>query len=235
MKVRIKFGKYGTMKFIGHLDIMRFFQKAIRRADIDISYTTGFSPHQIMSFAAPLGVGIESYGEYFDIEVESATNSQDMIERLNRACVEGIEIYSVKKLPENIGNAMATVAAAEYKIVWKEVDSIPFDLVSQIDRFRSTQAILVEKKTKKNVVEMDIKPSIYTISADNTSITMTINASSSGNIKPSLVLEALFKQNNCELDFNTIQIIRLDTFVNIGDAQTPQFVPMDAVGIDITE
>ena len=64
MKIRIKFAKYGTMKFIGHLDMMRFFQKAIRRADIDIKYSEGFSPHQIMSFAAPLGVGIESRGEY---------------------------------------------------------------------------------------------------------------------------------------------------------------------------
>ena len=60
MKVRIKFAKKGTMKFIGHLDIMRYFQKAIRRAGIDIAYSEGFSPHQIMSFAAPLGVGLES-------------------------------------------------------------------------------------------------------------------------------------------------------------------------------
>lgn len=67
MKIRIKFRKYGTMKFIGHLDVMRFFQKAIRRAGIPIAYTEGFSPHQIMSFAAPLGVGLTSDGEYLDI------------------------------------------------------------------------------------------------------------------------------------------------------------------------
>ena len=57
MKIRIKFSKYGTMKYIGHLDMMRFFQKAIRRAGIDVKYSEGFSPHQIMSFAAPLGAG----------------------------------------------------------------------------------------------------------------------------------------------------------------------------------
>ena len=53
------------MKFIGHLDMMRYFQKAVRRADIDIRYSEGYSAHQIMSFAAPLGVGITSDGEYF--------------------------------------------------------------------------------------------------------------------------------------------------------------------------
>ena len=68
MKLRIKFSKHGVLKFIGHLDVMRYFQKAIRRAGIDICYSSGFSPHQVMSFAAPLGVGLESNGEYMDIE-----------------------------------------------------------------------------------------------------------------------------------------------------------------------
>ena len=75
MKVRIKFTKQGAMKFIGHLDIMRYFQKAMRRADVDIKYSEGFSPHQVMSFAAPLGVGLTSNGEYMDIEVNSTEDS----------------------------------------------------------------------------------------------------------------------------------------------------------------
>ena len=69
MKARIKFRKNGVMKFIGHLDIMRYFQKAIRRAQIPIAFTGGYSPHMIMSFANPLGVGLTSDGEYFDIEL----------------------------------------------------------------------------------------------------------------------------------------------------------------------
>ena len=83
MKIRIKFRKYGTMKFIGHLDVMRYFQKAIRRSEVNIRYSEGFSPHQIMSFAAPLGVGITSKGEYVDIEVLDTENSKKMIDRLN--------------------------------------------------------------------------------------------------------------------------------------------------------
>ena len=79
MKIRIKFRKWGCMKFIGHLDMMRFFQKVMRRADVDIRYSEGFSPHQIMSFAAPLGVGITSDGEYLDIEVHSTKSSEEMI------------------------------------------------------------------------------------------------------------------------------------------------------------
>ena len=105
MKIRIKFAKYGTMKYIGHLDMMRFFQKAIRRAGIDVKYSEGFSPHQIMSFAAPLGVGIESTGEYMDIEVLSMTSAEAMKQALNQVMVEGVEILSVSVLPDKIGRA----------------------------------------------------------------------------------------------------------------------------------
>ena len=56
MNIRVRFRKYGVLKFIGHLDVMRYFQKAIRRADIDICYSEGYSPHMIMSFASPLSL-----------------------------------------------------------------------------------------------------------------------------------------------------------------------------------
>ena len=80
MKARIKFKKYGALRFIGHLDVMRFFQKAIRRAHIPIAYTGGYSPHMIMSFANPLGIGITSEGEYFDIELkESISSAEDYL------------------------------------------------------------------------------------------------------------------------------------------------------------
>ena len=69
MKVRIKFTKTGAMKFVGHLDTMRYFQKAIRRAELPVAFSGGYSPHMIMSFAAPLGVGTTSMGEYFDMEL----------------------------------------------------------------------------------------------------------------------------------------------------------------------
>lgn len=101
MKIRIKFRKYGVMKFIGHLDMMRYFQKAMRRAEIDIAYSEGFSPHQIMSFAAPLGVGITSDGEYLDIEVHSTRSSIESVKALNDTMVEGVEIVSYRMLPEH--------------------------------------------------------------------------------------------------------------------------------------
>ena len=79
MKVRIKFSKTGCMKFIGHLDVMRYFQKAIRRCGLDVSYSQGYNPHQLISFAAPLGVGLTSDGEYMDMQLESSLSSAEQL------------------------------------------------------------------------------------------------------------------------------------------------------------
>ena len=149
MKVRVKFSKHGVLKFIGHLDVMRYFQKAIRRAGIDIAYSAGFSPHQIMSFAAPLGVGLESNGEYMDIEVHSLTSTKEFVDTLNAQMVDGIEVLEARLLPDNAGNAMASVAAARYTITFREQYQPAFLTQSVINDFMSQNEITVTKKTKK--------------------------------------------------------------------------------------
>jgi DNA repair protein RecO (recombination protein O) len=93
------------MKFIGHLDIMRYFQKAMRRADIDICYSEGFSPHQIMSFAAPLGVGITSDGEYLDIEVHESKSTKEALHWFSGKTARMLCDHCVNELrrkPENM-------------------------------------------------------------------------------------------------------------------------------------
>lgn len=173
MNIRIKFQKYGVMKFIGHLDIMRYFQKAIRRADIDIAYSEGYSPHQIMSFAAPLGVGVTSDGEYFDIEVNSTLSSKASIDALNQVMVDGISILEYKKLPDTAKTSMSLVAAADYLVYVKpgyEADmQWSFEELQEKlqEFFEGQKAILITKQTKKQEIEMDLKPLIYELKAVN--------------------------------------------------------------------
>lgn len=233
MKLRVKFRKYGPVRFIGHLDVMRYFQKCIRRAGIDVAYTAGFSPHQIMSFAAPLSVGLQSNGEYMDIEVNSVTNSADMVKRLNDAGVSGIEIVSVKKLPEGAGNAMASVAAAAYTVTFRESFQPKIHLQEAVEEFLAQPAILITKETKKNIIEIDLKPGIYTLKADANSVYMVVDASSSGNIKPAKVMEALFALKQISLPENSLLITREDTYLNLSENEYPEFVPLDAIGEEI--
>lgn len=228
MKIRIKFAKYGVMKFIGHLDTMRFFQKAVRRAEIDVKYSEGFSPHQIMSFAAPLGVGIESFGEYMDIELCSMTSPEDIMHTLNQVMVEGIEILSVTVLPDHAKNAMASVAAASYRLLMKEGGFPVDDLAGKIRDFYEQDTIPYTRETKKSVVELDLKQGIYEIDADSDgTIRMLVNASSSGNIKPSMVFEKFCLFAGVEIPSSACQVVRLETYADLaGEGEVHRFVPL---------
>ena len=156
MKIRIKFRKYGVMKFIGHLDLMRFFQKVMRMADIAICYTEGFSPHQVMSFAAPLGVGLTSDGEYLDIEVHKTAASADAIQALNAVMPDGMEVTGYVRLDDHAKTGMSIVTAADYEIWFKQDCEIP-DKIRDIehlktdlsDFYEKPHVFLVTKKKKK--------------------------------------------------------------------------------------
>lgn len=214
MKLRIKFSKYGNMIFVGHLDIMRYFQKAIRRAEIDITYSTGFSPHQIMSFAQPLGVGLYSNGEYFDIGVDSITSAKETLDALQAQMVEGVDILSVRLLPENAVNAMASIAAADYTIRFRKGYEPKFDLFGQLDTFIQSTEVMVTKETKKSVKEFNLKDSIYSFSYDSQKqeIYMRLNASSSGNIKPTFVMNAVYEMLGQTLGEFDLLVTREDIY-----------------------
>lgn len=196
LKIRIKFAKQGNMKFIGHLDIMRYFQKAIRRADIDVCYSEGFSPHQKMSFASPLGLGLTSSGEYFDIEVNTTKSSAEAVKALNDTMVDGIEVLSYRLLPDKAGNCMSLIAAADYEVGFKGEYHIDGDL---IEKFKSLNEINVVKKTKKSEKEIDIKPLIYDLRAEDDKISMKVASGSVNNLKPELVMKAFEDTMNVQL------------------------------------
>ncbi len=118
-KLRLKFSKNGPIKFIGHLDVMRYFQKAIRRAELDIKYSEGFSPHQVISFAQPLSVGATSDGEYMDMTLNSMISTEDVKNKLNEVMNEGIKILAVTELGEKDDKAMTLAYAAKYTIKFR--------------------------------------------------------------------------------------------------------------------
>ena len=129
MKTRMRFVKTGSVKFIGHLDCMRFFQKAIRRAKLDVAYSQGYSPHQLMSFASPLGVGITSDGEYLDVEFSSLPDMSmaELAEYLNRFMTDEIFVTEIEIMPDGFKNSMSLLRAADYMIVEKEAGIFPED------------------------------------------------------------------------------------------------------------
>ncbi len=182
MKARVKFSKTGNLKFIGHLDVMRYFQKAFRRAEIDVEYSKGFSPHMLLSFASPLGVGLTSDAEYLDMQLLSTLSEEEMVVKMNKAMVSDIQVVDFKLLPDTSKNSMSIVAGADYKISLK--DGYTFEAVSDADghvlettltienfkerfeAFIAKEQIVILKKSKKSEKEVDIKPFIYHVAFD---------------------------------------------------------------------
>ena len=254
MKIRIKFRKWGSMKFIGHLDMMRFFQKVMRRANVDIRYSEGFSPHQIMSFAAPLGVGITSDGEYFDIEVHSTKSSKEMIADMNATMVDGVEITGYVALADNAKPAMSIVSAADYILSYKEGYESPFTVEEWKNKieelFTSQSTFTIVKKTKKSEREVDLKPLVYhfevtekiyhadtslPLDAENENyaekkpaFSICVSTGSVDNIKPELLLASIYEKLGLEYQESAIAIHRNDVYAT--DEKTGERISLLELG-----
>lgn len=221
MKARIKFSKHGAMKFIGHLDIMRYFQKAFRRADIDIAYSQGFSPHQLISVASPLGVGLTSDGEYMDIVLNHCDDESVMLNIINAQMVEGIEVTGFYKLKEDSKNAMSLVAAADYRISFREGMEPSKKSLLKIQEFYGQDKIEILKKTKKSEKIVDIKPMIYQLSFKEDHIFMQLATGSAVNLKPELVMEAFYQYVGLEYNYYSLLIHRLELYGDAGANDGP--------------
>ena len=231
MKVRIKFSKTGTMKYIGHLDVMRYFQKALRRADFDTALSGGFSPHMIMSFAAPLGVGITSEGEYFDLELNSAGTSAGMEAALNAVMAEGISVLSVRRIPDDKkAGGMRLLAAAGYLVRFRDVvpEACSKALLDALETFLSREEIQIEKKTKKGSRVMNIRPLIYELSPCDDGFYMLVSQGSVDNLRPELVMQALFSAAGLDMPENALIIHRLDLYAE--QAEPGTFCSLESLG-----
>lgn len=176
MKARIKFSKCGSMRFVGHLDIMRYFQKAFRRAEIPISYSQGFSPHQLMSFSSPLGIGLSSDAEYMDLTLDTCKTPEQMVDWMNTQMNEEIRVREFTVLKEEARPSMAMLAACDYVVAIKEgkdsflspdhfrgagkFESLP----ALVKAFLAQDSIEIMKKTKRSEKLVDLKENIYVLS-----------------------------------------------------------------------
>lgn len=241
MKARIKFTKTGSMKFIGHLDIMRYFQKAFRRADIDIAYSQGFNRHQLMSFAQPLGVGLTSDGEYLDVELNSSDSDEEMVVRLNAQMNDEIRVVSFHVLSDKGRNAMSIVSAADYEIALKDGYTPVENFEEKFTAFMAQEKIEVEKKTKKSSSIVNIKPFVYQYAFDKDNfgkkverdytdtvaqefqeeqkVYVQLIAGSVTNIKPDLVMEAFYQYLGQELYPFSYQYHRYDLYADGADGK----------------
>ncbi len=223
MRVRIKFEKQGALRFIGHLDVMRYFQKMIRRAGLDVHYSEGYSPHQEMTFATPLGLGLTSRAEYADVEFDSCPGREELIRRLNAVNVPELRILDAALLPDGAKNAMSALRAADYLVSFRE-GYAPEDLdlfYGSLFEWLERPEIVVEKETKKNRVTVDIKKQILEAERRGDSLFLRVDAGSASNLKPELIYDSFFASEGTAFPEHALLISREELYGEEDGALVP--------------
>lgn len=153
---RALFEKVGTARFISHLDLMRLFQRAFKRAGLPLTHTQGFNPRPSVSIALPLSLGAESHCELLDFDLESPVPPEDIRDRLNAALIDGIR---VREVYDN-GAKIKYLALLQSRLTLEYDGGIPAGAEAAIGQLFAREALVLEKKNRNGVTQQDIIPMI---------------------------------------------------------------------------
>ena len=154
---RLLFEKTGSAVWMSHLDLMRLFQRAFKRANLPLKHTQGYNPRPSVSIALPLSVGVDSVCELLDFDLDGVSVPCDEItERLNQALVSGV---AVRKTYEG-GRKLRDLALLDCKITMEYDRGVPADAETAIGGLFSRESVMVSKKTKNGIQDQDIIPMI---------------------------------------------------------------------------
>lgn len=154
---RLLFEKTGNAVWISHLDLMRLFQRAFKRAALPLKHTQGFSPRPFVAIALPLSVGVESRCELLDFDLEDCDASFDEVKnRLNAALVEGVRVLEVY----GDGRKLKDLALLSCVVTLEYDQGVPDGAGDEIGALFAREHLTVEKKGKNGITEQDIIPMI---------------------------------------------------------------------------
>ena len=209
MLVRLKFKKEGPIRFVGHLDMMRTFQKMFSRAGIPIAYSEGFNPHQVFSFASALAVGVTSESEYMDVKLTEEVAMDALLEAINEKAPVGIVFLDGVEIMSKETSAMASVVAATYKIEILK----PMITEDMVTAMMTQDTLIIRKKNKKGKInDFDLRPGIINIVLKEQNLIMTIANGSHFNVKPEMVLEKLLAMNDVSYERGDFRFHRVEIY-----------------------
>ena len=158
---RLLFEKTGNAIWISHLDLMRLFQRAFKRAGLPLTHTQGFNPRPSVSIALPLSVGVESKCELLDFDLDGCSAScEDVRDKLNHVLVDGIRVLSVY---EN-GSKLKNLSLLDCTVTLEYDNGIPENAQQAIESLFTREQLIVEKKGKNGIVDQNLIPMIRRIS-----------------------------------------------------------------------
>ena len=227
--IRVKYKKEDEMIFISHLDLQRLLQRAFRRAKINLSYSEGFNPHPKMSYGNALALGVESQGEYVDIEIEDDIEVKEFLERINEQLPDGIKFVKGQEIDPKTPSLSSIIVYGEY-IFNIDLDTpLSKEFVkSRVLNFVKSEEIIVTKTNKKGRrVEVDIRPLIKNfdlVSLDDKKVTFesTIATGSKANLNINILIPQILNMLDLEIDPREVSVLRRDLYaMEDGQLVTP--------------
>ena len=187
MRIRITFSKLGALRYTGHLDLHRLWERAARRAELPLAYSQGFHPQPKLNIAAALPLGFSSRCEMLDMRLEHDISLDGLQERLQETLPTGIQLASIETVDDRAPALQTQVTAAEYEVTLTEaVDGS--DLKRRIDSVMESESILRERRGKA----YDLRPlieSLDLLSEDKIFMRLTAREGATG--RPEEVLDVL--------------------------------------------
>lgn len=189
IKYRLRFSKLGYLRFIGHLDLMKLFQRCIKRAKLPIAYSVGFNPHPLLSFALPLSLGMGSLGEYAELVLQTEMPVEVIMEQINAALPEGLKITNGRLLLQGEKTAASLVAGGLYELHLPGAHG----LAAAVEDLLSSESIVVTDPKKNR--EVNIRPNVFSLEAIGEDRVSGLISTGSGNhLKPEFLGRALYEK-----------------------------------------
>lgn len=217
------FEKGERLRHIGHLDIMRSTQRALRRSGLPVSYSKGFNPHILITFASALSTGAVGRHELMDVTLDKPVTAEEFLAAMNAAMPPDMQLSSARALDDRHPALMAMVRAAAYDLhvldpaaAKKCADAIP--------AFLQQGSIMAMRKTKSGVKECDIRPLIHSLKAEEDHLYATLTLTESTACKPDMLLTALCDFAGCEVP--RMLVIREHL---LGENERGELVPLETL------
>ena len=193
MRMIVRFGKNPRLRFISHLDLQRFFQRALNRTGLPIAFSQGFNPHPVMAFASALALGWTSEYEVLDIKLGAPIGRKHAEDAMRAALPVDLPVMSVKMVDDKTPSLMPMVCASEYRIENSGVTQ------EMIDKFLAETEVMAIRKTKSGEREINIRPLAYALELDNGVLTATLALTDKDTLKPDLLVRTLTGADNEEM------------------------------------
>ena len=217
------FEKGARLRHIGHLDIQRAMQRALRRSGLPVSYSKGFNPHILLTFASALATGAMGEKEILDVSLDSPVEADAFMTAMNAALPPDMQLSFAKPMEDRHPALMAMVCAAAYDL--HVLDSSAAKRCAEaIPAFLQQESIMAMRKTKSGVKECDIRPLIHSLKAEGDHLYATLTLTESTACKPDMLLTALCGFAGCEAP--RMLVIREHL---LGENERGELVPLETL------